>query len=273
MTRSITVRQRGIALLAGVAAAAAFGLAGCGTGQYAETANKRSSVPGNGAEFALRANGPDGAVVGRVYVRNLLITYRGTEGYPAGGAAPVEMHLVNESAEPVTVRISLVDDAGAGADPQLVRARDVRLTGGSGGEASPPATLGGTISPRPGGQNATPTAGSTEATADAGASPTATAGEEPAGRPSSPAEPTGTDGQPAEVQVPARGVVVLAAEGDQVLRVQGLAGTLRTGGSVLLRFDVTGSGIAPTGTQLSAPVGLPQSPAPRPTPEPGGHEE
>ena len=55
MTRSITVGRRGLALLSGVAAVAAFGLGGCGAGQNAETANKRSSVPGNELEIPLRS--------------------------------------------------------------------------------------------------------------------------------------------------------------------------------------------------------------------------
>ncbi|WP_213453890.1 hypothetical protein [Rhizomonospora bruguierae] len=269
MTRSITVGWR-VALLAGVAAAG-LGLTACSAGQYAETARKRPSVTGNQIEIPLRTT--QGAVGGLFYVRNLQVAYNGTEGYPSGGSAPVEVHLVNESAVPLTVRVSLsTANGGPSADPQLVGAADVRLAGGHSGQVEPQQTLGGTISPSPAtGQLATPAAGSTNATADAGASAAAT---EPTASASAGPTPTAPADQPAEVQVPPRSVVVFDAQSAQLLQVQGLSGKLAPGGGVRLRFEVAGAGLAQVGQDLIAPVGLPLSPAPRATPvAPGPHEQ
>lgn len=73
----------------GAAVAAAVGvlalvLAGCGTGRDAQTSLDLPSVPG------VNASAEDGSVL----LRNAAIAFS-PDGYPAGGDAPVELHLVN----------------------------------------------------------------------------------------------------------------------------------------------------------------------------------
>src|SRR3712207_4476777 len=83
-------------LATGVATVAAIALAGCSAGQVAETALKRSSVPGVNVD---NANGS-------VPVRNLWVQYPGTQGYAAGEDAPLEVGLYNQTRQPITVLVS-----------------------------------------------------------------------------------------------------------------------------------------------------------------------
>ncbi|MFD0823806.1 hypothetical protein ACFQ0D_37020, partial [Micromonospora zhanjiangensis] len=108
MTRSIRGPRR--AALAGAAATAAtLLLSGCGAGQIAHTAEMAPTVPGANAQ----------TTDGNYKIRNLLLAYPGEKGYPAGGNAPVEVGIYNDSHSPVTVKVTV---AGA---------RSVVLSGGA----------------------------------------------------------------------------------------------------------------------------------------------
>ncbi|MFV2087678.1 hypothetical protein [Micromonospora sp. LOL_021] len=96
MTPSTRGHRRVAVLFAGAAVASGLLLSGCGTGQLAETATKATAINGVNLES------PDGAVS----VRDLSVPYPGVEGYPAGGSAPVEVGLFNNTNDPVTVRVS-----------------------------------------------------------------------------------------------------------------------------------------------------------------------
>jgi len=117
-------------LLAGSAATVLLA-SGCGAGQIAETANKKSTVPGANVELRTQ----DG---GFYKVRNLVVSYNGVEGYQAGANAPIEVAIFNDTDRPVTLTVT--SDG----------ARAVEFTGGA--EASPeaPAPTGGTPTESPG---------------------------------------------------------------------------------------------------------------------------
>ena len=115
MTRTMGTRRT--ALLVGAATAAAVTLSGCGAGQIAETALKNPSVYGSNAQSA------DGSLL----VRGLAVAYSSPEGYPSGGSAPLEVHLFNQTRQPMTVTISSVPSAAQAQG--VLSARAVVLVG------------------------------------------------------------------------------------------------------------------------------------------------
>ncbi|GAB3967735.1 hypothetical protein [Plantactinospora veratri] len=220
-------------MLAGTATAATLLLSGCGAGQIAETAAKVPTSVGTNAQSADN----------NFKVRNLSIDYLNTQGYPAGADAPMNVGLFNDSGEAVTVRVS---SAGA---------RAVVLAGAAGGtaSASPSATTG---SPSPEATSGSPSPGG---------SPSATP-TEGAVAPSPTASPT----RPAEIQIPARGFVILDETTGSWLQLSGLTEPLPPGGNIELTFDFGG-----TQVPVQAPVAVPLTPAPVATPVVGedeGHE-
>src|SRR3954451_21082712 len=111
--RSLGFRRA--ALATGVAVVAAVALAGCSAGQVAETALKRPSNPGVNADNA------DGSVV----IRNLSVQYPGVQGYAAGGNAPLELGIYNQTRDAITVLVSSQPLAGAAEKQGVVSARQV----------------------------------------------------------------------------------------------------------------------------------------------------
>lgn len=79
-------------------------LAGCGAGQDALTSVTVSSVPG------VSASTEDGSVL----VRNAFVVYR-AGGYPVEGEAPVSLHLINETPDPIRLA-SASSEAAASVD-------------------------------------------------------------------------------------------------------------------------------------------------------------
>lgn len=225
MTGSIRGR-RGPLLLAGVGVAAALLMSGCGAGQIAETANIAPGVPGVNTATS----------DGLFKVRNLTLVYPGSQGYPAGGDAPVDVALYNDSDRPVTVEISTPDARGV-------------VLGGTTPEASPDASGAASPSGEPSG---TPSAGAAPEPTDA------------AGAPAAP-EPAPAPAGPARVEIPAGSFVLLngVANTDR-LRLVGLGRALTPGDAVTLVFDFGGQRL-----EASARVSVPLTPLPREE-SPGG---
>jgi hypothetical protein len=228
VTRSISAPRRAAMLLAAMGAAGAMLVSGCGAGQLAHTAGDVSAVPGVNAQV----NAKGGAYL----IRNLVVTYRGTEGYPAGSDALLEMAIFNDTDEPVTVTVS-TDSA-----------RSVVLTGAT------------TLPPPPA---ATPTPGGPEASATGGPEvsptehPTATRTPRPTGSPQPlPTASVAPAGSPS-IDIPARSFALLNRTGGQFIQLRGLHEELRPGETVNLQFDFNGQRLA---TQV--PVTVPLSPAP-----------
>lgn len=74
-----------------VTASVALALAGCGSGQYSQTAAMPPSAPGASAEFTT-ADGYNS-----VSVRNATLAYPGVEGYQAGSEAQLDISLFNDT--------------------------------------------------------------------------------------------------------------------------------------------------------------------------------
>ncbi|GIG85260.1 RAD23 family protein [Plantactinospora endophytica] len=237
MTRSIRGARRAAAVLAGTAAATTLLLSGCGAGQIAETAAKVPTSVGANVQSADNT----------FKVRNLSIDYLNTQGYPAGGDAPMNVALYNDSGETVTVRVSTTG------------ARSVSLAG-----ASTAPTPGGTVSPSPSPTTGSPSPGATSGSPEPGGSPSANPTEGAAASPSPTASPT----LPAEIRIPAGGFVILNKAVGNWLQLSGLTEPLAPGGNIELTFDFGG-----TVVPARAPVAVPFTPAPVGTPVTGEDEE
>ena len=227
MTRSIGGYRRAAVLLAGATAATLL-VSGCGAGQIAETANKASAIPGVNVDLEVTD--------GSYKIRNLLVAYKDTNPYPAGGNAALSVAIFNDTAKEVTVKVT--SDS----------ARSVVIAGATPTPAQPPATptpsAPGSVSPT---AATTPAEGATESQ-----SPRPTGSPQPV--PSVAVPPS--DG-PATLKIPAHGFVILGPSGGSFLQLEGLRAALRTGQTVNLVFDFDGKQIATT-----ASVSVPLSPAP-----------
>ncbi|MGW5670895.1 hypothetical protein [Micromonospora sp. NPDC003776] len=232
MTRSIRGSRRGAALLLAGTAAASLLLSGCGAGQVAETSVKIPSVQGINVQTS-----------DNLYkVRGLYVQYPGSEGYPAGGNAPLSVVLYNDSKSPVTVTVT-TDSA-----------REIVLSGAAQSGGPSVAPTGSPTEPA----TASPTA------SDPSASPSQSLGtsESPSASPSASPSESAPAGQPARIDIPANGYVTLSGNGGQVLQLVGLNDKLTSGQQVNLTFDFGNGKVIKTG----APVGVPLTPAARPSP-------
>jgi hypothetical protein len=243
---------RRAALVAGVATVAAVALAGCSAGQVAETALKKPSNMGVNADTA------DGSVA----IRNLAVVYTGTTGYPAGGNAPIEVALFNQTNEEITVTVTTRPAEDVTPEEGIVSGTMVALVGGdSAGSAEP------SVAPEPSGSR--PAATPDTETPD-NVEPSAGAPSVPAAEPSASAAPAAPAAQPARLTLPAQGYESFLPGDPQQLQVLGLTGRLAPGVSVNLVFEFS-NGAAPL--TLLAPMGVPLSPASRaPGAEAENHE-
>ncbi|SDY11324.1 hypothetical protein SAMN05444365_101710 [Micromonospora pattaloongensis] len=249
MTRSIRGTRRAAVLLAGAAASALL-LAGCGTGQLAETALKDSAVPG------VNADSRDGAI----QLRNLLVPYKDPKGYPAGSSAPISVALYNMTGSPITVRITTAPPQDPESKDSVLSGRSVSLV--AAGAASPGASPGPSAS-----VTAIPS-GANTVSPSASASPSDSAS--PSGAPAESASPSGEPERPAEITIPAGGsAIFLAGSNREGIQVNGLDRDLVPGKSVNLVFEFEHNGERQE-LHAAAPVGLPLSPAPRGS---AGHDE
>ena len=233
MTRTMGTRRA--ALLVGAAVAAAATLSGCGAGQIAETALKNPSV------YGVNTDAADGSLS----IRGLAVAYNGPEGYQAGAAAPLELHLFNQTQRPITVTISSApsDQQGEG----ILSARGVNLIG-----PAPSSTATAPIAEPSGSRDSAvpiPT-GEAAPTSGPSAEPSANVAPAPGG---------GGVGAPARITIEPLGTVDFRPGDSPSLQIVGLSGVLRPGNSVNLVFEF-GSGQP---LVVQAPVAVPLSPAPR----------
>jgi hypothetical protein len=277
VTRSMTDRRA--VRLAVAAAAVALAVTGCSAGQIAETALKQASVSGVTADTADQ----------KLAVRGLAVAYEGVEGYPAGASAPLEVALINQTRDPITVLIGVAP--ADGSDPTMTAARQVVLTTGAEAapspsgqaSASPSGSPAGSASPQasgsPEGEAAAPNtsgAASPEASGNAAQPNAGTSGSPDASGapvPSPVVPPAAPAGQPAQITIPASGAVTFTPESAQRLALVGLAGALRSGMAVTLTFQVTQGGEQSPLLTVKTPVAIPLTPAPRQTGEAEEHHE
>jgi hypothetical protein len=195
--------RRAVALLSGVVGAGLL-LAGCGTGQNAETSAKVPPVYGVNAE--LQTDG------GSYKVLNAAVVYA-EDGYESGADAPLELALFNDTGEAVTVRVS--SEAAEG----------VRLV-------DPNATPSPSPSESPSGSPSESPSDDESPSDEPSESPSASA------EPSESAEPAPAG--PATIEIPANGFVLLNKADGPHLELVGLRTALGEGEPVPVSFDFGG---------------------------------
>ncbi len=209
-------------LLAGLAALTA--LTACGSGQLAQTANQVPGVPGANVNA-----GPSGSI----QLRNVVVEYKDSAGYPAGANAPLAVRIFNTGPSPVNL---------VGADSA---AGTVVLVGGAQPTTPPPAP--------------TPTA-----TATASGSPSASASPTPTPTPT----PTSIGQNQFSVPIASGSYALLVPDQGEYLVLSNLAEPLLPGDNVPVTFKFSdGSQVT-----VQVPVDLPAGGAPRGTASPGETE-
>jgi hypothetical protein len=234
-----TLGTRRAVLVAGVATVTAAALVACSAGQVAETALKNSSVQGVNAQNA------DGSVL----IRGLAVTYKDPAGYPAGGAAPLEVNLYNGTKQSITVLVSSQPPAEAAEGQNVVAARSVVLLGN---EPTTPSTA----IPDPAGSR--PAATPDTQNSDNITQPSSSAGA-PSAQPSGSA-PAAASGRPARIEIGPLGSAIFRPGDATTLQATDLTGALIPGGALNLVFEFS-NGVEPL--VVRAPVTVPASPASR----------
>jgi hypothetical protein len=210
---------------AGAATIAVLALAGCSAGQVAETAILDTPIGGVDTESAN----------GSVYIRNLQVEYPGVEGYEAGGNAPLELSLYNQTDNELTVSISTRPTEQA----EVVSASQVGIVSAAAVPSGAPSTAA----------SGAPSVG-------ASGEPSADPSGAPGAEPSAPAAAVA----PAQVKIPAQGSALFRPTDAAQLQVIGLSEELAPGTSVNLVFEFSDNSPA---LEVQAPVANPLSPAPR----------
>jgi hypothetical protein len=234
MTKSLQPAARRRTYLAGGALAVVIALGGCSAGQVAATANLEPTISGVDAQT------PDGSLL----IRNLQVIYTSPTGYPAGGTAPLEVSLFNETRQPMTVALRSEPRAG------YVSARQVGLTGGS-AAASPSAN------PEPSGSRPSsdpnPSASEVIEPPDESPAPPTPGASVVAGATADPA-------QPARITIPALSSATFLPDSGGKLLVSGLSEQLTPGKTLNLVFEV---GDGAQSLVVPAPMAIPLSPVSR----------
>jgi hypothetical protein len=207
VTRSIT------RLFLSGAAAATLALAGCSAGMISQTADQVAPVPGVSAN--LDAQTGDGQ---QVSVRDVAFAYAGVVGYPAGGNAPLQARLFNETAGTVTFSVKV--------DPAY--ADSVTLVGG---QPKPTANPEPAASPSAAAQPSASTSAGAGPSGSASASPQASAG-------ASAAPSAAPKAEPVKIVIPSGSFVSLDKIAGTYLQVNGLKKALTNGGAIPLIFTV-----------------------------------
>jgi hypothetical protein len=188
--------RRVAVLVAGAAVVTGLVVAGCSAGRTAETSQKKPSVAGANAQTQVRNAAGD--VIGTVSVRDVLVPYKDSKGYSAGGDAPLQLVVFNDTPQAVRVRVSspaTPDSTGA------VSAKSVEVVDSSAPAATPSATAGPSASASP--------------------------------SPSAPPSP-----RPAVIEVPAQSYVILNEASGRYPKLVGLDRALLPGMAAHVVFEV-----------------------------------
>jgi hypothetical protein len=246
--RSITGTQSrrrflGVAALLASPAAALALMSGCSVGQLSQTDSMVPAVPGTNLDVK-------GGTVD-VSLRNLMIAYNSSQGYPAGSTAPLVVYVVNNNLDQPVVLTGVTATEGKDG-PSL---GSVVLTGGP---------VDTQRNPAPGASASASAAPSSSASASAPPStaPSGAASAKPSVGPSAPA------GSLINLTIPANSFVRLDQELGSHLAITGLTKPLTPGSEAYLTFSFAGA--PPAGTPV--PFEVPLSPPPRVVPS-GAHEE
>ncbi|HEX6873675.1 MAG TPA: copper chaperone PCu(A)C [Micromonosporaceae bacterium] len=232
------------ALLTGVVTMAV--MSACGTGQITQTANQVPPVAGVNANA-----GPNGEIA----LRDVLIAYNTSQGYPQGGSAPLVVRIFNNGHQ--AVKLVSVTAADAADSVALVAS-----------SATPQAPATSTApSPTPAASGSAGPSGSASPAGSPAPSGSATPSAAPVPSPS-PSQPTAPSRL--SISIPASSYVLLVPGQGQYLQLTGLKRPLGPGSAVPVTFTFDdGSTVT-----VSIPFGLPTAPLPRESAAvSGGHGE
>jgi copper(I)-binding protein len=232
-------RPTGAAVVTG-AVIGAMALAGCGAGQITQTSGQVPAVVG--------ANAGNQSVVVRDAHIEFAEEAKGANIYPRGGAAPLQMSIVNTGGEPDRL-VSASSPAAASVEisgeAEIASGRVLLIEGAPAAAAASPAPASPSGSARPTAAGPTP----------AGGAPTS-------GEPAAPGDEIGGSGQ--EPAAPTAAAPTAAAAPDKPLPGQragqvvltGLKEDIRAGLTypIVLNFERAGQ------STLSVPVGYPSEP-------------
>jgi hypothetical protein len=257
------------AVLAGVTVAAAAAVSGCSTGQVNQTAYMATAIGGVNQTFAVDA--PPGEQDGSIAIRDMLVSYDGTQGYKKGGDAPLQLGIFNDTTATLKVTITAPGTA------QSVTFK----AGGAAAEKSAEPAPSPSVAPS---KSAKPSASKS-------GTPAASASAEPT---EVPKPPTG----PASFTIASGQFIMLAPQYGQFLVLQGLANDVKPGDTlknITFQFQLDGDQVvvpaplspAPQASPVSescifngtsqvvcrAPMGTPSSPQPRQVPTGGTEHE
>ncbi|MEU4559814.1 hypothetical protein AB0F72_15635 [Actinoplanes sp. NPDC023936] len=249
--RPLGTRRAG--LVAGAATVAVLALAGCSAGQVAETAMLDTPIGGVDSQTA----------AGSVYIRNLQVEFPGVQGYQAGGNAPLELSLYNQTDNEITVSISSKPTEQA----QVVSASQVGVVTGGAAPAAPsgaPAETPSAHAPETPAANASETPGAHGSEAPTGPASDAPSAPIASDGPTAPVVPP-VKVAPAQFKIGAQGSALFRPTDAAQLQVIGLSDDLMPGTSVNLVFEFSDGSPA---LELPAPVANPLTPVSRAPGEP-----
>jgi hypothetical protein len=223
-----------VALAAGASAVLAVSLVGCSSGLVNQTASQVPPVPGANVD------------AGSIALRNLVVLYNGTAGYPVGSDAPLVVRLFNNSTRDVTlIGVTAANAASVSlvGSPTVVTSAPATTAAASTATTTPPATASASVT----------VSGST--TPESSESPTTT---------TSPSATATAPATPVRVTIPAQSYVLLVpGQGSQgYLQLNSLTQAIVPGGftSVTFTFD-DGSKV-----DVDIPLAPPTTEVPRATP-------
>ncbi|WP_051367107.1 hypothetical protein [Hamadaea tsunoensis] len=216
------------------AALAALGaLSACSAGQISETAYMHAAVPGVSQNFTV--NGDTQAPAASIALRNMLIVYGGVNGYPAGGGAPLQLSIFNNTPNPIKVTMSAPEIASG------ISIRDNPTASGAAAAAS--AEPGASASAQP---SASASASvSAQPSASVSGQPSASASASATASASAQASAPASAGSSVTVVVPVNGFATFGPHSAQSLVLSGLKSAIQGGGvvnGIRFRFE-TGQGL------------------------------
>ena len=231
------IRSTSRSVLAGLGLVAGLALSGCAAGQVSQTAVQSPTIDGISAQ------------VGTMSIRNLALEYPTQGSYDKGGDARLRMVIANDSSSGDTL-IAVRSNVSS----------DVTITAAASGAAPAPPTLpepppSGTPT-APGTASGTPTG--TKEPDDSSVTGTATAGPSESGSGSASAtttaSPSASDAPPAQIAIPANGLVSFTGDGPTVL-LSGLTEKLYPSQTLQVTLVFQRSGQVTATIAVSAPQG------------------
>lgn len=233
------IRSTSRSVLAGLGLVAGLALSGCAAGQVSQTAVQSPTIDGISAQ------------VGTMSIRNLALEYPTQGSYDKGGDARLRMVIANDSSSGdtlIAVRSNVSSDvtitaAASGAAPATPTLTAPPPSGTPTATGTASGTPTGTKEPDDSSVTGTATAGPSESAAGSGSASATTT-----------APPSASDAPPAQIAIPANGLVSFTGDGPTVL-LSGLTEKLYPSQTLQVTLVFQRSGQVTATIAVSAPQG------------------